>query len=201
MLNPLRDAGWETYGIEPSTSVAFTRHRRLAEPPPDGRFDFVILHHVLEHVRDPLDILRQLGAATREGGKLFISLPGLDALPVHGNFRYCLDGRKHLMCFSEACLATLLARAGFEISARLQSPELDLALTDGQPLRLRLVATRTSQPSAPPVEPLAAAARALTQYARMRSPVGARLRGVVPVRLRAGLMNRARERGTPRRAQ
>ena len=199
MLNPLQDAGWDTYGIEPSTSVAFARHHRLAEPPADGRFDFVILHHVLEHVRDPLDILQQLGAATRQGGTLFISLPGLDALPVHGNFRYCLDGRKHLMCFSEACLTTLLARVGFAVTARIQSSELDLALTEGQPLRLRLIATRTSRPPAPPRDPLAAAITALSRYARQRDPVGARLRGVLPVRLRAGLMNRARERDTPRR--
>jgi SAM-dependent methyltransferase len=199
MLNPLQDAGWDTYGIEPSTSVAFARHRRLTEPPSDGRFDFVILHHVLEHVRDPLDILQQLGAATREGGTIFISLPGLDTLPVHGNFRYCLDGRKHLMCFSEACLTTLLARAGFSVTARLQSRELDLALTDGQPLRLRLIATRTAHPPPPPAAPLDAAIDALGRYSKMHSPVGARLRGMLPVRLRAGLMNRARERETPRR--
>ena len=148
---------------------------------------------------DPLDILQQLGAATREGGTLFISLPGLDTLPVHGNFRYCLDGRKHLMCFSEACLTTLLARVGFAVTGRIQSTELDLALTEGQPLRLRLIATRTSRPPAPPRDPLTAAITALSRYAKKRDPVGARLRGVLPVRLRAGLMNRARERDTPRR--
>lgn len=199
MLNPLQDAGWETYGIEPSTCVAFTRHHRLSVPPPDGQFDFVILHHVLEHVRDPLEILRQLSAACREGGALFISLPGLDALPVHGNFKYCLDGRKHLMCFSEACLTTLLARTGFAVKARLQSKELDLALTDGQPLRLRLIAIRTAQPPPPPRAPLDPAVDALSRYARLRSPIGARLRSLLPVRLRAGLLNRARERDTPRR--
>jgi 2-polyprenyl-3-methyl-5-hydroxy-6-metoxy-1,4-benzoquinol methylase len=199
MLNRLQDAGWETYGIEPSTSVAFTRHRRLTEPPRDGPFDFVILHHVLEHVRDPLEILKQLGGATREGGRIFISLPGLDTLPLHGNFKYCLDGRKHLMCFSEACLTTLLARAGFATTATIRSKELDAALTDGQPLRLRLIATRTSSPAAPPLAPLDAAITALSQFARRRSPLAARARGILPVRMRAALLNRSRERDRLRR--
>ena len=199
MLNRLQDAGWETYGIEPSTSVAFTRHRRLTEPPQDGRFDFVILHHVLEHVRDPLEILQQLGGATHEGGKIFISLPGLDTLPQHGNFKYCLDGRKHLMCFSEACLTSLLARAGFVTSATIRSKELDAALTDGQPLRLRLIATRSRNPGAPPPAPLDAAINALSQFARRRSPLASRARGILPVRMRAALLNRSRERDTPRR--
>jgi len=103
------------------------------------------------------------------------------------------------MCFSEACLTTLLARAGFAVTARIRSTDLDLALTEGQPLRLRLIATRASRPPAPPRAPLAAAITALSRYARKRDPVGARLRAVLPVRLRADLMNRARERGTPRR--
>jgi len=199
MLNRLQDAGWETYGIEPSTSVAFTRHRRLTEPPQDGPFDFVILHHVLEHVRDPLEILKQLGGATREGGRIFISLPGLDTLPLHGNFKYCLDGRKHLMCFSEACLTSLLARAGFATTATIRSKELDAALTDGQPLRLRLIATRASNPGAPPPAPLDAAITALSQFARRRSPLAARARGILPVRMRAALLNRSRERDRLRR--
>ena len=199
MLNRLQDAGWETYGIEPGTSVAFTRHRRLTEPPQDGAFDFVILHHVLEHVRDPLEILKQLGGATREGGRIFISLPGLDTLPQHGNFKYCLDGRKHLMCFSEACLTSLLARAGFATTATIRSKELDDALTDGQPLRLRLIATRTSSPGTPPAAPLDAAITALSQFARRRSPLAARARGILPVRMRAALLNRSRERDRLRR--
>jgi SAM-dependent methyltransferase len=199
MLNRLQDAGWETYGIEPGTSVAFARHRRLIEPPQDGSFDFVILHHVLEHVRDPLEVLKQLGGATREGGKIFISLPGLDTLPQHGNFKYCLDGRKHLMCFSEACLTSLLARAGFATTATIRSKDLDAALTDGQPLRLRLIATRSSSPGTPPAAPLDAAITALSQFARRRSPLAARAREILPVRMRAALLNRSRERDRVRR--
>ena len=198
-LNWLQDRGWETYGIEPSTSVAFLRHRRLTSPPQDASIDLAILHHVLEHVPDPLGVLRQLAGALRDGGVLFISLPRLDTLPQHGNFRYCIDGRKHLICLSEACLTGLLARAGLATTARLDAQELDDALTEGQPLRLRLVATRTTVPLRLPRAPLVPAVTALSQYARARGGLAARLHGMLPVRLRAAVMNRARERAPRRR--
>jgi SAM-dependent methyltransferase len=199
ILDRLQDRGWQTFGIEPSTSVAFGRHRRLTSAPQDASFDLIILHHVLEHVKDPLGVLQQLAGALREGGVLFVSLPRLDTLPQHGNLRYCIDGRKHLMCFSEACLTGLLARTGCTTIARVDARELDDALTKGKPLRLRLVARRTATPPLRPRAPLAPAVEALSQYARARGSLAARVSGVLPVRLRAALMNRARERATPRR--
>jgi len=83
-LDRLQDHGWETYGIEPSTDVPFLRHRRLASPPADGTFDLVFLNHVLEHVIDPADLLRQLAGSLREGGVLFVSVPILQALSLRG---------------------------------------------------------------------------------------------------------------------
>ena len=190
-LNWLQDFGWDTYGIEPSLDVAFLRHGRLATPPRDGSFDFAILHHVLEHVRNPLDILRQLAGSLKEGGLLFISVPRLDTLPQHADFHYCINGRNHLVAFTDACLRTLLARSGFDVVARLDEPDLDQALTDGQPLRMRVIARRTASPAAPPGSPLDAARRALRAYARVhrtrdRVPVPS----PIPVRLRAGWMQR-----------
>jgi SAM-dependent methyltransferase len=192
-LDRLQDAGWETYGIEPSTGVAFSRHRRLERPPQDGTFDFVILHHVLEHVTEPLDILRQLAGALREGGVLLVGVPRLDTLPQHGDFKYCIDGRHHLLSFSHACLRGLLARAGFATTAQLGGTELD-ALTKGKPLRLRLVATRTLTPPALPAAPLVPAVEALTRYARARAGLAARARATLPVRVRGALLDRAIER-------
>jgi 2-polyprenyl-3-methyl-5-hydroxy-6-metoxy-1,4-benzoquinol methylase len=186
LLNSLQDAGWNTYGIEPSTAVAFLRHQRLEAAPQDGSFDLAILHHVLEHVPNPLEILRQLAGSLRVGGILFISVPRLDTVGEHGDFRYCINGRNHLVSFTEACLRGLLARAGFEVAARLDAPELDRALTGGTPLRLRLLARRTLVPPPVPEKPLSAARRALAAYAQSRLPFGDRISSAVPSRLRAG---------------
>jgi SAM-dependent methyltransferase len=190
LLNWLQDFGWDTFGIEPSIDVAFLRHHRLAAPPQDGSFDVAILHHVLEHVPNPLEILRQLAATLRQDGRLFISVPRLDTLPQHGDFHYCINGRNHLVAFTEACLQSLLARAGFEVIGRLHGADLDQALTDGVPLRMRLVARRTDSPPVPPAAPLAAARHALEQYARTHSLAGRRIRLPIPLRLRGGWMQR-----------
>jgi SAM-dependent methyltransferase len=192
-LDRLQDAGWDTYGIEPSTSVPFQRHRRLERLPQEGDFDFAILHHVLEHVTDPLNILQQLAGSLREGGVLFIGIPALDTLPLHGDFKYCVDGRNHLLAYSFRCLSGLLARGGFAPLARLESPELD-ALTRGKPLRLRVVATRTMSPPPPDEQPLMPAIDALSRYARSRQDLAARVRATLPVRMQGAMLDRAVER-------
>jgi 2-polyprenyl-3-methyl-5-hydroxy-6-metoxy-1,4-benzoquinol methylase len=190
-LNRLQDRGWQTYGIEPSGDVAFLRHHRLLEPPEDGTFDLAVLHHVLEHVTEPLTILRQLAASVRNGGWLFVSVPRLDTLGRHRDFKYCINGRTHLMCFSETCLRGLLARAGFAPGPALHAAELDDILSEGKPLRLRLIATRTMAPQPLPEAPLEAALKALSAYARNET-TGARMRRLLPVRMRAALLDRAR---------
>ena len=194
-LNALQKWGWDTYGVEPSMSEAFPRHHRLEAPPQDASFDFVILHQVLEHIREPLDLLRQLAGSMREGGSLFISVPRLDTVPEFGHFNYCLDRRHHLVAFSETCLTGLLARVGLAVTARIDDRELDEALTRGQPRRLRLLAVRTSKAPALPSAPLEAANRVLREYRRRRDgAVTGILDNLLPVRFRAALMIRSRER-------
>jgi SAM-dependent methyltransferase len=191
-LDRLQDAGWETYGIEPSTTAAFERHVQLERPPQDGSFDLVLLNHVLEHVTNPLEILRHLSQSLREGGVLFVGVPAVDTLPQHRDFKYCVDGRHHLLCYSQACLRGLLARAGLAPTACLEGPELD-AVTKGQPLRLRLVATRGSASQAAPSSPLIPAVNALAQYHSARG-FADRVRSTLPIRMRGALLDRAVER-------
>lgn len=198
-LDRLQAAGWETFGIEPSTDAPFARHQRLDQVPADARFDFAILHHVLEHVTEPLAILQALGGAVREGGMLFIGIPRLDTLPQHLDFKYCIDGRRHLVSLSETCLTGLLARAGFAVVARLDDEALDRALTKGKPLRLRLVARRTSEPQPMAPEPLRAALAALSGYRRQVPGFGGRLGDVMPVRMRGAFLDQAIERRARRR--
>ena len=86
----------------------------------------------------------------------------------------------------------LLARAGLTTAACLDDPELDRALSDGQPLRLRVVATRTSSPPPLPVAPLRPALAALARYARSRPDWRDRWQYRLPVRLRGALLDRRR---------
>ena len=147
-LNDLQDRGWDTWGIEPSSSAAFVRHQRLQEIPSDGRFDLVMVYHVLEHLPHPLDTLRRLAAAVRAGGLCFVSVPRLDTVAIHRQFAYCLHPRHHIVAYTEACLRGLLAGAGFEVVEALH--ELDAQFTAGKPLRMRLLTRRVAEPAAWP---------------------------------------------------
>lgn len=86
-LNRLAACGWDTFGIDPSTKTAFTRHTELAAVSGSPRFQLVIASHVLEHVPYPGEVLNALGRATLPGGWIFVSVPNLDRLPDHREWR------------------------------------------------------------------------------------------------------------------
>jgi len=113
LLDRLQDSGWETFGIEPALDQAFRRHRRLDAIPQDPTFDLVVLVQVLEHVANPLELLRQLASACRIGGHLLVAVPRFDTLPLHRDYKYVLNGRAHITAYTWACLGTLLRRAGW----------------------------------------------------------------------------------------
>ena len=190
LLNGLQEEGWQTYGIEPSSDVAFLRHHRLEDLPAEPSFDLVILHHVLEHVARPLDLLQRLAGAMRAGGALFISVPRLDTLPHHGDFSYAINGRTHIVSFTEDCLRELLRRSGLEMVATLSDSELDAQLSDGKPLRLRVVALNSGRLPPRATRPLDAARRTLAGYRRRNPASRSWLESHLPVRARAYWMNR-----------
>ena len=152
-LNPFQHCGWETFGIESSSDVAFARHTRLKSVPPDPQFDLVILYQVLQRLPRPLDALHKLSRAMRPGGHLLVSVPRLDTVAVHGDIRSCLAPRKNIAAFTESCLRGLLARAGLEVVAALHA--LDTAFSHGKPVRLRLLARKVDA-VAPGPDPAAA---------------------------------------------
>lgn len=198
-LDRLQDHGWATYGIEPSTTIAFLRHMALEAPSQDQSFDLVVLRHVLEHVADPLQLLRRIIGAVRPGGALFISVPRLDTLPQHRDLRDCLNSRTHIVGFSQTCLEGLLARAGFALTVCLSRPELDDALTHGKPVWLHVLATRAVSPAVPQADPLRPALEALRQYHAREGRWRLYARRFVPVRLRASWMEHVREQDARRR--
>jgi SAM-dependent methyltransferase len=141
-LNSFEDHGWDTYGLEPCNDAAFVRHKRLMTIPTDEQFDLIIAYHVFEHLPRPLDTLRDLAGALRPGGHFFVSVPRLDRLPVHRDFKYCLHRRNHIVAYTEACFRGLLARAGMEVVAAFH--DLDWRFSKGLPLRMRLLARKTT---------------------------------------------------------
>jgi SAM-dependent methyltransferase len=198
-LDRLKALGWETYGIEPGVKSAFAHHIELLEPPRTPMFHLIVLHHVLEHLTDPLDLLRALAASLRDDGVLFLSVPRLDAVHVHGRLRYCINAPKHIVAFTRDCLMTLLAMAGLRGIDTDNTVELDGVFTQGEPLRLRLFAVRDPQGAHGAVRPLRSAEAALAAYAATFRPRRSLARRLVPLRIQANWMQRRRRGGALRR--
>jgi SAM-dependent methyltransferase len=191
VLDRLKPAGWSTFGIEPALKSAFTRHTELVDPPAQPTFHLVIVHHVLEHLLNPLDVLKQIASSMVDGGIIYISVPRLDAIDRHGDLRYCINSHGHVMSYTRECMTALLAMAGLTAIDVKNDADLDRLLTGGDPRRLRVFARKAGAATVP-ASPLAAAERALQGYRARFEPTSSRALSAVPVRLRASWLHRAR---------
>ncbi|TNC06026.1 class I SAM-dependent methyltransferase [Methylobacterium terricola] len=97
-LAAARGQGCEVTGIEPGrTYAAYARDEhgarvldRLDALAPDAVFDVVTVHHVLEHLRDPVDTLVRLAGRLAPGGVLYAAVPNMAATgkPPHERFHF-----------------------------------------------------------------------------------------------------------------
>jgi SAM-dependent methyltransferase len=116
-LDLLADKGFQTFGADPATKPFIVRHKMLDAPPATPTFDIVIVNHVIEHMRNPLAILRQLRACTKADGLLVFGVPALDDLSRHRKHRYCVNASHHITAYTKRSISALLAEAGFEVSS------------------------------------------------------------------------------------
>ena len=90
-----------------------------------ARFDRILLIDILEHLRDPSNLLSDCKAALDSRGKLIVSVPNTVNLTVRlmmllGRFEYSDRGIldwSHLRFFTERTIRTLLKRHGYRVSA------------------------------------------------------------------------------------
>jgi SAM-dependent methyltransferase len=197
LLDAFQDSGWHTFGIEPSGRAAFRRHGELTAIPTDGSFDVVVLHHVLEHVASPLEMLCAVRGALGERGVVAISVPRLDAVALHGDLKYCINAHAHLLSYTRDALATLLGLAGFapvDVSRPLGAPVPKSYMLR----RLQMLGVKGISSPEPPGHPLAAARLALRRYHDTHGQTSPPR--YWPVRVRAALLNEARRTRRARRA-
>ena len=163
VLDALQESGWETTGIETAVDTAFPRHRRLDAVPDTPMFDLIVANHVLEHVTDPLELLRRFAGATSIGGFLLVGVPRFDTLPIHRDYKYVINGRAHVTAYTWPCLQGLLARAGWKPVAP-PPDQLSKGRSGHTCARLRVIAQRTEEHVEPLSAPAAAARGAVRRY-------------------------------------
>jgi 2-polyprenyl-3-methyl-5-hydroxy-6-metoxy-1,4-benzoquinol methylase len=117
---------FEVEGVEPSTWARRYAQEQLglkikaptleAARFEDGRFDVVTLLDVIEHVPDPVAVLKEIARVTKPGGILYLVTPDCESpsAKVLGGRWWGLRSA-HIFYFSRATLERALAAAGFEI--------------------------------------------------------------------------------------
>ena len=153
MLAAGRVLGMEAIGIDISATRADAARGSGALVLPDlaafdalggGKVHAVVLSQVLEHVSDPVGLLREIAQRLVPGGVLFVAVPNCSGLTEphdFGSFHH-LQPLEHLNAFTPRTLRETVARAGFQ---PLRRP---MASLDTRPLGvLRALANLVYQPA------------------------------------------------------
>lgn len=126
-LANMRDLGWEVFGVEPdpraarvakqhfgvSVSAGNLEHANL----PDNYFDAVTLNHVIEHVLDPIRLLRECYRVLKSDGILVAVTPSIKSMG-HRIFREAwrgFDPPRHFYLFNTKTPNTCTQYAGFQV--------------------------------------------------------------------------------------
>lgn len=132
MLRRLQARGWDVYGVEPSVSTAERVRDELglggdrivtaaAEDAlfPEASFELVRMSHVLEHLYQPVEVLRSVHGWLVPDGELWISVPNFAGCErrIFGRHWFGLDVPRHLFHFTPITLHAVLHATGFELKS------------------------------------------------------------------------------------
>ncbi|MBI2526980.1 MAG: class I SAM-dependent methyltransferase [Candidatus Rokubacteria bacterium] len=132
--------GWQVTALERDPGRAAAARGRCREvvvvdleretPAVGGPFEAAVYGDVLEHLSDPLGVMRRLHGLLTPGASVVASVPNVAHLWIRlsllfGRFEYAdrgiLDG-SHLRFFTRQTFLALLARAGLEVRALRVTP-------------------------------------------------------------------------------
>ena len=129
-LQRAEEAGWEAIGLDPDpVACANAKEAGLnVECAPlsefatrAGRFGYVTMAHVVEHVHDPRETLKLLFELVEPGGQLWIDTPNIGSAG-HKCFAenwHGLDAPRHLVIFNWDSITQLLREVGFKSVSKL----------------------------------------------------------------------------------
>jgi 2-polyprenyl-3-methyl-5-hydroxy-6-metoxy-1,4-benzoquinol methylase len=129
-LLPFKEAGHEVLGLDygedylnfgKSLGIPLLQGgiERLEGQAP---FDLIILSHVLEHMKEPVQFLNSLKKWLSEDGIIYIEVPSLRWVGTIWNHDFLLHLQNaHIWYFTALTLKTLLSRAGLEVQEQYGS--------------------------------------------------------------------------------
>ena len=126
-LNRMRQRGWKVEGIDfdqkavKNAKIRFGLELRcgdLAEAKfPDNSFDAITMSHVIEHVPNPVEFLKEARRVLKPGGRVVILTPNTksNGLKEFGEVWFSLDAPRHLNLYNPDNLSDCAGRAGFKL--------------------------------------------------------------------------------------
>jgi SAM-dependent methyltransferase len=126
-LKRMADQGWTVTGLDASVGAVRQVQEELglaalvgSLPHPDLEpcsFEVVTMWHSLEHVHDPVTILREAFKLLVPGGKLIVATPNIASWPFKwfGKSWFGLDLPRHMTHFTPTSLSAVLEAAGFRV--------------------------------------------------------------------------------------
>lgn len=133
-LQEMQRAGWQVTGVERDAAAAqFARQALHLNVLTGGvetvlgsgeRFDTVTLWHVVEHLYQPLQTLRQVRELLCDGGMVVVAVPNVGSVDAkfYGQHWVAFDPPRHVQHFSLATLRMLAASVGLRLLSWRQLP-------------------------------------------------------------------------------
>jgi 2-polyprenyl-3-methyl-5-hydroxy-6-metoxy-1,4-benzoquinol methylase len=129
-IQQMSSLGWQCMGVDISTRAIENAKKlnpsatfvvgMIDNVEVGEKFDLISMHHVLEHVYDPRQVIERCFELLRPGGKLVVNVPNINSWEAKwfGRRWKGLDIPRHLLHFKESVLARLLSTAGFAIEKK-----------------------------------------------------------------------------------
>jgi SAM-dependent methyltransferase len=115
-------SGYEVVGIEPFSlgeplkeeGLTLVRESLESASTHLGTFDVITMWQVLEHLKNPVEVLEQLKKLLRPGGRLIVSVPNFGSMQstLFRGAWFHLDPPRHLIHFDQKTLRDCMVRAG-----------------------------------------------------------------------------------------
>lgn len=135
-LEVAREKGdWQTYGVDLSAEAVASAKKRLKTKNiflgslnqarfPNDYFDLITVFQTLEHVTDPVGLLKEAGRVLRPGGIIVITTPDAESwlAKLMGKSWFSYRHLDHLLFFNYESLSYSLKKAGFKKIQRLKDP-------------------------------------------------------------------------------
>jgi 2-polyprenyl-3-methyl-5-hydroxy-6-metoxy-1,4-benzoquinol methylase len=125
-LERMRSRGWNVEGVDfdpeavrnvrekhgLTISAGTMEHLNL----PDETYDVVALSHVIEHIYDPVSLLKECFRVLKPSGKLTMTTPNTASFGhnLYREFWFPLDPPRHITLYSQKNLGVIVKRAGFK---------------------------------------------------------------------------------------